>query len=164
MAKYRGVTSREIEKIITYADGNPITLADVEALVDYNRETDFDDLINAVADRNLPHLEKTLTLLLREAASPVAYLRALQRYFNRLYFVRAQMTSGMSVERAMQGLRPAVFFKQVPLFTRHVQGWKSEQLVKALRLLVAAELACKTTDLPPIPASGRRLLQVTQVR
>lgn len=161
----RYVTYQELEKLITYAgEARQLSLADVQALVDYNRETSFDDMVNAVADRNLKSLESTLTLLLREGAQPVAYLRALQRYFNRLYAIRAQMQAGQSAESVIQGLRPPVFFRQVPILTRHVQSWSSDQIVRALRLLINAELACKTSDLPPVPASGRRLLQVTQVR
>jgi DNA polymerase III subunit delta len=162
----RYVTYQELEKLITYAgEAKQLTLHDVQALVDYNRETSFDDMVNAVADRNLKSLESTLTRLLREGSQPVAYLRALQRYFNRLYFIRAQMQAlGQSAEMVIQGLRPPVFFRQVPILTRHVQSWNSEQIVRALRLLINAELACKTSDLPLIPASSRRLLQITQIR
>jgi DNA polymerase III delta subunit len=64
----------------------------------------------------------------------------------------------------VQGLRPPVFFRQIPILTRHAQNWNSEQLAKAIRLLVNAELACKTSDLPIVPASSRRLLQITQIR
>jgi len=162
----RYVTYQELEKIITYAgDSKTLELKDVQALVDYNRETSFDDMINAVADRNLSALEKTLTLLLREGTQPVAYLRALQRYFNRLYVIRAQMAStGQGADQIIPGLRPPVFFRQVPILARHLQNWNSESIVKALKLLVTAELACKTSDLPIIPASSRRLLQITQIR
>jgi DNA polymerase-3 subunit delta len=136
----------------------------VQALIDYNRDTELDDAVAAVADRNLPALDATLTLLLREGTQPVAWIRALQRYFNRLYFIKSQMGGGQTAEQIIHSLRPPVFFKQVPSLTRHVQSWSLDQIVKALRLLVAAELACKTSDLPPFPASSRKLLQVTQAR
>ena len=161
----RYVTYQELEKLITYAgEAKELHFEDVQALVDYNRETSFDDIVNAVADRNLQALEKTLTLLLREGTQPVAYLRALQRYFNRLYAMQAQIAQGMSAEQVISGMRPPVFFRQVPILTRHLHQWKADAIVKALRLLINAELACKTSDLPIIPASSRRLLQVTQVR
>jgi len=161
----RYVTYQELEKLITYAgDSKTISLSDAEALVDYNRETSFDDVVNAVADRNLQALEKTLTMLLREGTQPVAYLRALQRYFNRLYLIRSQMAGDKSAEAVIQSLRPPVFFKQIPILTRHIQLWPLPNIVKALKLLVAAEQSCKTSDLPIIPASSRFLLQITQIR
>jgi len=161
----RYVTYQELEKLITYAgEEKKLRFEDVQALVDYNRETSFDDLVNAVADRNLQALEKTLTMLLREGTQPVAYLRALQRYFNRLYAMQAQVADGSSIEQVIGSMRPPVFFRQVPILTRHLHQWKTDQIVKALRLLINAELACKTSDLPMVPASSRRLLQITQVR
>ncbi len=160
-----GVTRQEVEKLITYAgEGETLQLEEVQALVDYNRDTGFDDVVNAACDRNLQALEKTLTLLLREGTQPVAYLRALQRYFNRLYFIASQMSAGLSTEAVISGLRPPVFFKQVPILTRHAQSWSIPQIVKALKLLISAELACKTSDMPLVPVSSRRLMQVTQVR
>ncbi len=161
----RYVTYHELEKLITYAgERKSIELKDVQALVDYNREISFDDLVNAVADRNLPQLEKTLTIMLREGTAPVAYLRALQRYFNRLYSIRAQMANGASADQVISNLRPPVFFKQVPILTRHVQSWTAPNITKALKMLVNAELACKISDLPIVPGSSRFLLQITQIR
>jgi DNA polymerase III delta subunit len=57
-----------------------------------------------------------------------------------------------------------VFFRQVPIMTRHVQNWPLPGIAKALRLLANAELSCKTSDLPVVPASSRYLLQITQIR
>ena len=51
-----------------------------------------------------------LTLLLRDGETPVAYLRALQRYFNRLYYIRSQMSAGHNADQVIRELRPPVFF------------------------------------------------------
>lgn len=161
----RFVTYQELEKIVLFAGASKrISLEEAQALVDYNRDSELDEVVASVADRNLAALEATLTAHRREGTSPVAYLRALLRYFNRLYFIRARMASGESADEVISGLRPPVFFKQLPSLTRHVQAWDTPRLVKALRLLVEAELACKTSDLPLLPASHRKLMQVTQVR
>lgn len=161
----RGVTEREIEKLITYAGPNgTLSLAEAGQLVDYNRESNFDDLCHAAADRNVQALDAILQQLLREAASPVGYIRALMRYFNRLYYIRGQMSGGKSAEEVIAALRPPVFFKNVPIITRHAKAWDTPKLAKALQLLTQAELACKTSDLPPVAASSRKLFQLTQVR
>ncbi len=160
----RYVTYQEIDKIITYAGGQRLTLEEVQALVDYNRETSLDDIVQAVADKNLAALEKMLTLHTREGTQPVAYLRALQRYFNRLYAFKSQVMAGQTVESVVAGARPPVFFRQVPILTRHIQQWSLENITRALGLLVAAELACKSSDVPTIAASGRNLMQIAQMR
>lgn len=162
----RYVTYMELEKLITYAgEDKKLSLNDVRLLVDYNQDTQLDDIVNAVADRNLATLEKYLTQHLRGGTSPIMYLRALQRYFSRLYSIRAQMQqNGQSADMVVSGLRPPVFFKQQPILTRHANSWNIAGIAKALKLLITAELDCKTSDLPAIAASSRRLLQITQIR
>jgi DNA polymerase III subunit delta len=161
----RFVTYQELEKIILFAgDSKTITLKEAEALVDYNRDTGLDDVVTALADKNLQALEQMIGVQVREGTQPIAYLRAASRYFNRLYAIRAQMQTGRSAADVIQGLRPPVFFKQVPIMTRHAEAWDTPQIVKALKLLTEAELSCKSSDLPPLPASHRKLMQLTQVR
>lgn len=161
----RYVTRQELEKIVVYAgEEKRISLEEAQMLVDYNRESGFDDVTAAVADKNLTALEHIITVQQREGVQPVAYLRSLQRYFNRLYSIRAQMAEGRSAESVIAGLRPPVFFKQVPILTRHVEQWDIPRIVRALKLLIEAELACKSSDIPLLSASHRKLMQVTQVR
>lgn len=161
----RYVTYQELEKIILFAgDSKRINLEETQALVDYNRDSDLDDVVVAVADKNLAELDAMLTVHRREGSQPVAYLRTLMRYFNRLYYIRAKMATGENLEEIIRSLRPPVFFKQAPALTRHARHWETHQIVKALRLLLEAELACKTSDLPVLPASHRKLMQVTQLR
>lgn len=162
----RYVTYQELEKLVIYAgDEKKLSLHDAQLLVDYNQDTQLDDIVNAVADRNITALEKTVTQHLREGTQPIMYLRSLQRYFNRLYSIRAQMlATGKSAETVISGLRPQVFWKQQPILIRHAGSWNMENIVKAIKLLITAELECKTSDLPNIPASSRRLLKITQLR
>lgn len=162
----RYVTYQELDKLVIYAgDEKRLTLQDVQLLVDYNQDTKLDDVVHAVADRNLVLLEKAINQHLREGVMPIAYLRAMQRYFNRLYSIRVQMNENrMSAEMVIAGLRPPVFFKQQPILIRHVNYWTSQNIMKALKLLITAELVCKTSDLPMVAASSRELLKITQIR
>lgn len=161
----REVTRSELEKIITYAgDEKTLSVADAEALVDYNRDTNLDDIVNAAADKNVPLLDTMLATHLTRGTSPVAYLRALQRYFNRLYFIKSKMEAGYDLETVVGSLRPPVFYKQKPLLIRHARNWSLTQIIKALKLLIAAETASKTSDIPVAAATSRRLFQLTQVR
>jgi DNA polymerase-3 subunit delta len=161
----REVTRAELEKIITYAGEEKIlSLTDVEALVDYNRDTQLDDIVNAAADKNVAVLDKMLAVHLREGTSPVAYLRALQRYFNRLYFIKSRAEMGYDIETTVSNLKPTVFYKQKPLMIRHARNWGLPQIVRVLRMLIAAEAASKTSDIPVVAATSRRLFQLTQVR
>lgn len=161
----RRVTLNELEKICLFAGKQgQLDVESARQLVDYNRESQFDDMAASLADRNLAALEKELQLAAQEQLSPVSYLRALQRYFNRLYYVRSLVDGGQPLDEAIQELKPPVFFKELPRFTRHAGQWDTASLAMALQRLVQAERACKTSDLPPYPASSRALFQATQAR
>lgn len=160
----RYVTRQELEKLITYAgEEKTLLLANVQALTNYNRETEMDEAVNALADKNLMSFDTALMRLLKEGTQPIQYLRALSRYFQRLYAIRLQARN-TSIEQVIAGLRPPVFFRQVPILTRHVKQWEIPVIAKALALINEAELAIKTSDLPSIAASERKLMQVSQLR
>lgn len=155
----RYVTRQEIEKIITYLGNEKhLRLEDVQQLTDYNRETEMDEVINAMADRNLAGFDKAVFRLIKEGVQPVAYLRGLSRYFQRLYAIKLQAENS-SVERVIEGLRPKVFYKQVPFLTRHVKQWDFNAIAKALSLIASAELMCKSSDIPAVAASEREVFK-----
>lgn len=159
----RYVTRQEIEKIITYmGDDKVLRLEVVRELTDYNRDTEMDEVIVALADKNLAGFDKSLLRLVKEGVQPVAYLRGLLRYFQRLYAIKLQAKNS-SVEQVIENLRPKVFYKQVPSLTRHAKQWSFEAIAQALSLISAAELACKSSDVPVFAASERQLFKVTQL-
>ncbi len=161
----RSVTQQELAKIVLFAgESKRISMEDVRVLVGYNQDIELDDVVHAVADRNLQQMDKVLQVQIRENPSPVPYLRALQRYFNRLYSLRIELDKGRDAESLIKALRPPVFYKNVPVMIRHLQNWKLDQIAKALKLLVDAELASKSTDVPAFYASSRKLMQITQLR
>lgn len=161
----RRVTRNELGKICLYIGrGNSLGIEQARELVDYNREAQLDDIAATLADRDVKSLDRELQLALQEKTSSVAYIRSLQLYFNRLYFIRSQVSGGMTLDEAIKQLRPPVFFKELQRFTRHCQQWDSEAISQVLARLVQAERACKTTDLPVYSASSRSLFQASQIR
>ena len=155
----RYVTRQELGKLITYAgDSKTLSLADAQGLTDYNRETDMDEAINALADKNLAAFDTALMRLIKEGTQPIQYLRGLSRYFQRLYAIKLQAKDS-SVEQVIAALRPPVFFRQVTILTRHAKQWEIGQVAKALAIINEAELAIKTSDLSAVAASERVLFR-----
>lgn len=159
----RYVTRQELEKIMLYVgEENHLSMEAARQLTETNRDTEMDDAINALADRNLAGLDRALTGLMNEGVAPVAYLRSLSRYFQRLYAIKLQARFS-SVDAVIDSLRPPVFWKQKPLLTKHARAWDVDSIAKALQLITSAELACKTSDLPVFAASERQLFKATRV-
>jgi DNA polymerase III subunit delta len=159
----RGITMSELEKIMLYLGGEKrLTLSAVRQLVGASDDLTLDDLAQAVADGDLPALDEALPRLLAEGVAPVALLRGLVRYFQRLYALCGQMEDGASLERAIQQLRPPVFFRDVPVLKRQAPHWPRPRVTRALDLLLKAERDIKSGSMAPELVTGRVVLRLAQ--
>ncbi|MBV8939814.1 MAG: DNA polymerase III subunit delta [Alphaproteobacteria bacterium] len=160
----RGITLSELEKIVLYAgEGGELALEEAQALVGHNKEALLDELALAVAGRQAAAADRQQELLMREGASPVAVLRAVQRHFQRLYAVRAEADGGVPVAQAVAALKPPVFFRQVGAVTQQAEGWSRPALGRALAHLARAEAECKSGLTPPALACGKALSQLASL-
>jgi DNA polymerase-3 subunit delta len=155
----RGVTRREIEKLIAYmgTSDRSIEINDVIACIGDSAALSLDDLAFAVGDGNLPMVERLIARSLQEGATPVALLRAVGRHFLRLHFVAGAASAR---EHAMRSLRPPVFFKFEARFHAQIAAWTAGRLLRALDLATQAEIDCKQTGAPALALSHRKLFEI----
>ncbi len=158
----RQVARREVEKLIAYMGGSGrVTVDDARACIGDSAEQTLDELALSVADGDLAGLDRGLARLTAEGVSPVAMLRAVQRYFDRLHRAAGRIAAGASVEQAMAGMR--LFFKVEPRFRRQLGRWRVDTLGQALGRLLEAEIACKQTGAPAELICGRTLMQIASL-
>lgn len=161
----RQVTQREIEKMILYAGpGGTLGLADTEALSAHNRELSLEAIAVAAADGDVRTLDALLNQAWREGTQAVAVLRSAQRYWQKLYAMKAAVAAGSSPEQAVAGARPPVFFRQVPVVTRHVRHYSIQDLAAALGALAEAELGSKGGAAPTLLASRALMALASRAR
>lgn len=165
----RALARRALEKLSLYlgTDGKTLrklTLGDAIAAVGDAAALDLDDPVRAAAEGDRVQTDRALARLLEEGTAPVAILRVAQTYFRRLHQARAAWESGQSLDTAMSGLRPPVFFKQVPQFRRQVERWKLPLLGQALDRLVECEAATKETGAPAELLLGRTFIRLAQLQ
>jgi len=133
----RGVTRRELEKLVLYARGQKqVTLEDVRA---------------SMGDEAEARIEEACDV------SPVAVLRQAMSHFQRLLLVGAAREGA---EEAIKRLRPPLHFSRVSAFKSQAQKWNSARLVDALDLLFEGEALCKTTGVPAEAVCGRAMFNV----
>ncbi len=162
----RLIVLSEIEKLDLYLGASRQAMLEAaEACVGEATESSFDDICAAVADGNQRAVERHVRKALQQGAAAVGILRATQRYYTRLHRTASMAaSSGMGVEQAVAALRPPVFFKQKPAFTRHVSRWtdvrRQEKLWAVMDVLYQAEISCKTGGDPELLCS-RALTQAT---
>ena len=164
----RAQSRREIEKLIIYmgrgtADSKTtITEDDVLACVGDNAALGLDDLVFAVGDGDQSTVQRIYGRLVAEAVSPISALTAVARHLMRLHETRGRFIDGKNMEQAAASLRPPVFFKHKKRFQSQATRWSDVLLTRGLEILMAAELAAKSTDKPTAAVVERALIQVAQ--
>ena len=94
-----------------------------------------------------------------EPLAPLAVARGILGHLAKLHQARGRMVDGMSADDAVRGVRPPIFFKRVPDFTRALRQWDAAKLAAAMRETRRVELMCKQTGAPDL-LLVRRLLSV----
>ena len=154
----RGVTRRELEKLVLYARGQKqVTLEDVRASMGDEAEARIEEACDAAGLGDLPRLDLALERLWTADVSPVAVLRQAMSHFQRLLLVGAAREGA---EEAIKRLRPPLHFSRVSAFKSQAQKWNSARLVDALDLLFEGEALCKTTGVPAEAVCGRAMFNV----
>lgn len=157
----RQLIRSELDKLVLYKGGTgEVTLADAAACVGDSAALGLDDLAYAVGDGDNATAQRVLDRLYREGTNPVGVLRTLQRHFQRLHLAVGAVQAGKSVDQAVAGLRPPLFFKVADRFKGQMRRWTVPLIGQALDLLMEAEIDCKSTGLPAEEMCARAVMQV----
>lgn len=141
----RQIIVNELEKLSLYVgdEVEEVTMEDVAAAVGENNDQSFDALCSAVAGGDMVTLCRLSDRLLMEGNPGLLLVRSLMRYFARLETLALKRAEGMSIDAAIEGLRPPVFFKAKPALKSHAQRWTAESCATALARLQMLELDSK---------------------
>lgn len=141
----RQIILNELEKLSLYLDSEAeeVTLADVLASVGENNDKSFDELNYAVAAGDVVALCRLSDRLLMEGNVGLLLVRSVMRYLARLETLAIKRAEGMSVDAAIESLRPPVFFKAKPLLKSHAMRWSAPACATALAKLQLLELDSK---------------------
>ena len=156
MGSDRLVTRQELDKLVHYmgvhaggeGDRREVTLDDVRACIGDSAEVTLDDLAFAVAAGDMARLETSLERAQSTGAQPVSLLRAVSRHFQRLHQAAAAVAEGQPLDKAVSGLRPAVFWKLKSAFSGQVQAWGDTRLAAAMVELTECEADVKIGGAP----------------
>jgi DNA polymerase-3 subunit delta len=141
----RMIMMNEVEKLIIFVgEDKHITINHFKECIQDVSEAEIDDLINNFADLEPQKTYKILQKLFNENVNFTVILRSLINYFSKLQLVKTLVDRGENYENAVSELKPPLFFKQAPIFARHVQKWKLKNINLLLDRLNTVELRCKS--------------------
>ncbi len=147
----RGVTRSELEKIILYlGEEKYLDTHTCRLLTGSNTEASLDDLCTAVLEGKCEETVSLSTLLVAEGSPPISQIRALGRHIERLRQAQSLIKKGISAQDAMKSLKPPVFYKHQPVFSRHISRLSEETLSRMNAMLLGKELQMKRNSANPL--------------
>jgi len=145
----RLVSRQEIEKLILFAgDQRELSLNDIIAAIGDNALHPVDEVVYRAMEGDTAALDSALQGAIQEGAAAVQILRAAQSHLQRLHLVTAKIAKGMPADRAVQELRPPVFYKFKSRFQNQSTRWRPALINRAMEILLEAEGNCKKTGAP----------------
>ncbi|MFN7039452.1 MAG: DNA polymerase III subunit delta [Alphaproteobacteria bacterium] len=144
----RFIIKNELDKLMTYVgDRKNIQLSDIENCNINLINASMEEFCQYLICRDVKSIN-IFTYLLEENISPISIIRNIVRYIIRLYQAKLEMEKGKTIKDAISTLSPALFFKQVPIFTKALNIWSVKELINLLENLTQLEIACKKTGTP----------------
>lgn len=134
----------EIDKLIYYTfDKKQITFDDAKCAVGQDHEGSGDDLCVYFALKNYSKFLQEFTKLKQYNINEVLIIKALIRYYLKLYTVLCKLEIDSDLDKAVKSLTPPIFYKYVQDFKKAVNLHKLEHCIKILNCLQQAELEYK---------------------
>ena len=157
----RGVTRRELEKLILYMHGQKqVTLADVRAVMGDEAEARSESACDAAGTGDLARLDRELERLWASDTQPAQVIRSAMGHFQRLVQARESSARGTNMDDVMKRLRPPIHFSRANAFKAQAQRWSTDRLGEALDMLLEAEALTRTTGAPAEAVTGRALMNI----
>lgn len=157
----RGVTRRELEKLILYMHGQKqVTIEDVRAVMGDEAEARSESACDAAGSGDLVKLDRELERLWVSDTQPAQVIRSAMGHFQKLLQARESAARGESIDNVMKRLRPPVHFSRATAFKAQAQRWNTDRLGEALDMLLEAELMTRTTGVPAEAVTGRTLMNI----
>ena len=157
----------ELEKLALYVKGKDggatvVNGEDVQVCIGDSSSAPLDNLVYAVGNGDQTAIDIALSRAFAEGLNAIAIVRAIQRHFHRLHFVKGMAKRGGSIDTAVSGLRPPVFFKWKDSFQRQAHMWSLERIASVLALATECEMQCKSTGMPAEILCNRTLMRIAQ--
>jgi DNA polymerase III subunit delta len=157
----RGVTRREIEKLVLYMHGQKqVSPEDVRAVMGDEAEARSESACDAAAGGDLAKLDRELERLWVSDIQPAQVIRSAMGHFQKLMQARESAARGETIDNVMKRLRPPVHFSRSQAFKAQAQRWNSDKLGEALDMLLDAEVLTRTTGVPAQAVTGRALMNI----
>ncbi len=152
---HRGLLSGGVDKIALYlGEDETLTLETVKELFISQDEFSLDEFCFLALDKNRAQLSSSLSRLISSNVQPVAILRSVSRYTERLILIKQAIAKGHAQKDAYKMVRPPVFFMHEQKYAEHLSRFSLPTLLGILYALTDHEKKLKRSASPALSISS----------
>ena len=142
----RMVSKNEIDKLILlYTEDDKIPeLENIKLIFNDNPDLGLNKISQLAFSGQPKKISINLNKIFSEGVSPVAIIRVMLNYVQRIQTTQIALRQTNDFESAIKSLKPPVFWKDKDNFKLHCKKWPVQQTILNFNLLVDAELNCKS--------------------
>jgi DNA polymerase-3 subunit delta len=138
----------ELDKLISFHNaGNKISNKDIKNIISkVNSDPDADKYISFLVQEIFLSAEAELEKLILSGVQLSFIVRALSRYFTKLYLAHGLLADGVSESEVPSKLKPPIFFKNIPTFKIAMKKYSASKVIEILEALLFLEIKIKSNE------------------
>jgi len=140
----RKTLSYEIDKIKSLFLDKKIDLDKLLEVLNNAYNLDFDNIRDACFGAEKENLNKNLGNVILQNEDAYFYLNSLNRRIQKLHDLNDQYEKDKNFERAIDNIRPPIFWKDKTIFLKQIKRWNIKKLEEARKSLFDTEILIKT--------------------
>ena len=140
----RKTLSHEIDKIKSLFLDKKIKSEKLPEVLNNVHNLDFDSVRDACLGAEKENLNKNLGNVIFQNEDAYFYLNSLSRRIQKLHDLNNQYEKDKNLEKAVDNIRPPIFWKDKPIFFKQMKRWNIKKLLEAKESLFNTEVLIKT--------------------
>ena len=139
----RKTISNEIDKIKSLFLDKKIKIEKLPELLNNNNNLDFNDVRDSCLEGNREKLNNNLSNVIFQNENSYFYLSVLITRIEKLIKLNDELKIEKSLERAIDKIKPPIFWKDKPIFLKQIRIWNKKKLIDAKEMLFDTEINIK---------------------
>ena len=139
----RKTLSGEIDKIKCLFIDKKISSDKLPELLNNNNNLDFNSVRDACFSADKTNLNENLGNIVLQNENAYFYLNILSNRIEKLINLNYELKKEKNIEKAIDKMKPPIFWKDKPTFYKQIRRWNSEKLEQARKILFDAEIQLK---------------------
>lgn len=159
----RGAIAREIDKLLLYAGGDPITAELAATAVGDGASETIDRALASAFDGDVAGTCRAWSRLEGDGVTIMQIIRSAGTHARQLSALQAATADGTPAAKVLGGLKPPVFGARKDALLRQTRLWDQDSLIRAIELIDTTELQFKSSG-PPAATNVRHLFWALAMR